>query len=198
MNSICETSASDYFTQKLVVGDVATHSWEYCKNLSINKKVLHVGCSDYPIFKKETNMHLYLSAFAKNLHGVDPNGTQKLREHFDGVFYKYIQRAERDYDVILVPNVIEHLKNPGLLIKQLFLIKFTQMFVLVPNYSISSQATYENGIFTERIHPDHFSWYSPYTLFNLFRKNIESNGMNCELIFFDNKSMISILITDAK
>ncbi len=44
----------------------------------------------------------------------------------------------------------------------------------------------------------HYAWYSPYTLWNLFRKPIEEAGATCELNFFDNKNMISILITQMK
>lgn len=192
---ICKISDGDFFTQKLVVGEVAEHSWEYCKKLSVGKKVLHIGCSDYPIFNKESNMHLYLAAFAKELHGCDIDGIEQLKEHYNGIYFNSIQDADREYDVILVPNIIEHLINPGLMVKELFKIKFKQMFVLVPNYSVSNQAIYENGIFTERIHTDHYAWYSPYTLWNLFRKPMEMAGATCEMNFFDNKNMISILIT---
>ena len=195
MREICKISDGDFFTQTLVVGDVLEHSWDYCKFLCKDKKVLHVGCSDYPIFDVSTNLHLKLVDVASELHGCDPNGIDIMRTHYDGVYYKSVDVAEKDYDVILVPNIIEHLENPGSLIDELFLKDFKKMFILVPNYFISEQATHVDGIFTERIHPDHFAWYSPYTLWNLFRKNIDKYNCTCELNFFDNKSMISILIS---
>lgn len=194
MKEICKVSDGDFFTQTLLVGDVTQHSWAYCSKLCDDQKVLHIGCSDYPIFDKGTNMHLHLVNYAKELHGCDPNGVDKLREHYDGVYFSNIQEANSAYDVILVPNIIEHLENPGLLIDELFSINFKKMFVLVPNYKIYEQATYENGIFTEKIHPDHYFWPSPYTLWNLFRKNMEKFGATCELNFFESGQMISILI----
>ena len=191
-------SAGDFFTQKLKVGEVKEHSHEYCRKLCVGKKVLHIGCSDYPIFDPKTNMHLYLTPpYTSELHGCDPNGIDTLRQHYNGIYYNSISDVVDDkewYDTILVPNVIEHLVNPGLMAEELFAIKFRTLFVLVPNYSISSQATYENGIFTEKIHPDHFCWYSPYTLYNLFKKPIERTGATFEMNFFDNGNMISILI----
>ena len=196
---IATVSEGDFFTQTLTVGDVLSHSWEYCRKLSVGKKVLHIGCSDYPIFNPKTNMHLYLTPpCTKELHGCDPNGIKQLQEHYSGTYFNAVEEADREYDVILVPNIIEHLTNPGLMVEQLFKIKFKTLFVLVPNYSVSSQATYEKGIFTERIHPDHYAWYSPYTLWNLFRKPIEKANATCAMNFLDDKKMISILITNGK
>lgn len=195
MTKVCEVSVGDFFTQKLSVGDIVDHSWKYCIDLCRYKKVLHVGCSDHPIFDVGSSLHLQLVGVASDLHGVDPNGIDLIKPHYDGVYYKDISVAEKHYDVILVPNVIEHLENPGDMVKSLFQINFKKLFVIVPNYSISVQATHVDGIFTERVHPDHFAWYSPYTLWNLFRKEIERVEAECELNFFDNKSMVSITIT---
>lgn len=189
-----ETKTDDFFTQKLKVGDLSTHSWEYCKQLCIDKKVLHIGCSDWPIFSPKCNMHIFLGEFCKELHGVDPNGLEELGKYCKGELFHSIHVAEEDYDVILVPNILEHTELPGVLVKNLFMKNFKKMFVLVPNAKVYEQATYENGIFTERVHPDHFCWYSPFTLYNLFEKEIEAGGYECELNFFDNQQMISILI----
>lgn len=194
MKQICEISYGDFFTQKLVVKDISEHSWQYCKNLSIGKKVLHIGCSDYPLFTKETNMHIWLAPFTKELHGCDTHGIEQLREYHDGTYFNSMETADRDYDTILATNVFEHLKNPGLMVEQLLKIKFGKLFILVPNYFVSNQATHENEIFTEKIHPDHYAWYSPYTLWNLFKNFTDKADTECELNFFDNKNMISILI----
>ncbi len=98
-----------------------------------------------------------------------------------------------EYDTILVPNVIEHIENPGAFVENLFKIKFKTLFILVPNFSVSHLSSYDGTFFTERIHPDHYCWYSPYTLWNLFRKHL--SGFEYELNFFtEDKSMISLLI----
>ena len=191
-----ETKTDDFFTQRLKVVDLyETHSWEFCKQLCVDKKVLHIGCSDWPIFNPKCNMHIFLSEFCKELHGLDPNGIKELREHFDGTYFQTIHKADLHYDVVLVPNIIEHLVNPGEMVKDLFKLNFKKMFVLVPNAKVYEQATYENGLFKERIHPDHYAWYSPYTLYNLFRKQIHEGDYDYDMNFFDNQNMISILIT---
>lgn len=195
MNKIVEVSTPDFFTQKIKVGEVKEHSWVYCEKLCADKKVLHIGCSDFPLFTPEGNLHLHLTKFAKEIHGVDIVGLDELRKYYDGNFFDDILSADERYDVILVPNIIEHLPNPGDMVNELFLINFQKMFVLVPNYKVFEQSTYENGIFTEKIHPDHFCWYSPYTLYNLFKKEIEAGGYEYGMNFFDNQNMISILIT---
>lgn len=197
-NPPCTVSSGDFFTQKLVVGLVPEHSWLYCKQLSEGKRVLHVGCSDFPIFSKEGNMHIFLSKIASELAGCDINGIDELKGACPGKYYESIDLAVwagREWDVVLVPNIIEHLPNPGLMVAALFKLNFNKMFVLVPNYTISEQATYADGVWTERIHPDHFAWYSPYTLWKLFSEGIKAGGYECEMNFFDQKNMISILIS---
>lgn len=194
MENNVEVSAGDFFTQKLKVGDVTQHSWEYCKDLCRGQKVLHIGCSDYPIFEESTNLHIKLVYVASELHGCDLNGLDVMRKHYDGIYIKHLDASDADYDIILVPNIIEHLVNPGLMVDELFCINFKKLFVLVPNYFISEQATHIDGIFTERIHPDHYAWYSPYTIWKLFSSKLSSE-YTFELNFFDNKSMISILIS---
>lgn len=194
MNSVCEISSGDFFTQKLIVGEVYQHSWEYCKRLCDGKKVLHIGCSDYP-FPPEGTLHVELGKICKELHGVDIRGIEEMKKIYDGEYYESLNEIMGDsYDIILVPNVIEHLENPGVMIKELFTMFFDKMFILVPNYFISEQATYIDGVFTEKVHPDHYAWYSPYTLYNLLSGYIKRFGHSCELNFFDNKNMISILI----
>ena len=197
--NICKISDGDFFTQKLKVGNITDHSWEYCIKLCRDKKVLHIGCSDYPLFNPETNMHIYLSKFTKELHGCDPNGIEELREHYDGKYFNDIDQVlewgRPSYDTILVPNIIEHLKSPGQFVEQLMKIPFKAMFVLVPNYEIYTQSKYEQGIFMERIHPDHYAWYSPYTLYNLFKGHINSS-MHAELNFFAGKEMIGLTLVE--
>lgn len=188
------TTQKDFFTQTLNVGEIKHHSWEYCKKLCAGKKVLHVGCSDHP-FPPEGTLHVELGKICKELHGVDIEGLEEMKTVYDGKYFESVGELYLDeYDVVLVPNVLEHLRNPGSMIEDLFGIDFKEMFILVPNYSISEQATYENGVFTEKVHPFHYAWYSPYTLLNLLKKYINTEHDSYELNFFDNKNMISILI----
>lgn len=191
-NNICEISAGDLFTQKLIVGQYLGHSWEYCKELCEGKKVIHFGCSDYPFDSPAETMHIYLSKYAKELHGCDINGIAVMKEYNNGTYFNSILEIKEEYDVILVPNIIEHLENAGVFVEQLFNISFKEIFILVPNYNVEIQSSYNEGVFTERIHPDHYAWYSPYTLYNLFKKYVSDTIV--ELNFFSGKDMIGILI----
>lgn len=191
--NVLEKSYTDFFTQRLVVRECSIHSWKYCEDLCRDKKVLHIGCSDYPFSNPSSTLHASLSKIAKELHGCDVNGIEELRSYIPGVYFNSIDDVKDGYDVILVPNIIEHLINPGIFIEALFKIPFKQMFVLVPNYRIWEQAKYENGAFLERIHPDHYAWYSPYTLFHLFSSYLDTD-METELLFFDHQNMIGLQI----
>lgn len=197
INEICSVSEGNFYTQKLIVNEVSEHSWEFCKNLCTGKRTLHIGCSDYPIYAGGGNLHTFLSEFCSELVGCDTNGLDILKIEYDGIYYDSIEAVvstNKTFDVILVPNVIEHLTNPGDMVKALFSIVFKEIFVLVPNYFISSQAKYEKGEFTEMVHPDHFAWYSPYTLLNLFREEIVKKDMDCQLVFLGNKDMIGLVM----
>lgn len=200
-NKVHSTHKDNFFKQTLKVGNIESHSWQYCKDLCAGKAVLHIGCSDWPIFSKESNMHLYLAEFCRSLVGVDKKGTDVLKKHYkEGEYFTSTYEAfkhRENYDVILVPNVLEHVRNADRMVKELFEFDFEKMFVLVPNYKVYEQSSYdsEKGEFTEMVHPDHYSWYSPYTLYNLFKYQIESHDCEVELNFFDNQQMISLLIT---
>lgn len=184
----------DFFTQQLRVGLIADHSWAYCKKISEGKKVLHIGCSDWPIFTPDGNMHIYLKPFCRELAGCDINGLPDMNSHCPGRYMSSLDFAEHEvWDTILVPNIIEHLPNPGAMVGDLMSTRFKTLFVLVPNYKVQEQATYADGIFTEKIHPDHYAWYSPYTLFNLFKSHIKTSD-TVSMNFFDNQNMISLLI----
>lgn len=73
------------------------------------------------------------------------------------------------FDIILLSEVLEHLKSPGEAIDVLHdtFINGTQVLLTVPNYmAIDNIAASFNK--TETIHPDHYWYFSPYTLCRLF------------------------------
>ena len=132
------------------------------------KKVLHVGFVDYPKPRPWKSLHLQLSPFCEVLDGVDPN--VDIAEELvvkNGKFFKDWTDIKNEYDVILVPEVIEHVDNVR---------EFLQTF---DNYSgiliITAPDAYllhhhfkmmDSNIFQEFVHADHKCWYSPYTLTN--------------------------------
>lgn len=143
-----------------------------------NKDVLHIGCTDYPIFDENNNLHLKFSKIAKVLHGmdVDNEGLSVLNSIFNGTYYNNINDAySNTYDTVIAPETIEHVENVGDFLKSLTLVNSKHFIITGPNafnnQSISN-AHYDKKTkkYTEAIHPDHNCWYSPYTLKNVIEK----------------------------
>lgn len=151
---------------------------EFFKKYVTDKKVLHVGFVDYPITKPKKNLHLRLHSFCKVLDGVDPNLNEELENILrvpNGRMFKSWSDVPDDYDVILVPEVLEHIINPGEFLEMIDKFKGTVIittpdaYVLYHHFKELDETTFE-----ERVHPDHKCWYSPYTLKN----TIESSCKN--------------------
>lgn len=149
---------------------------DYLFPLCKNKSVLHFGCTDFPVFRPNNNLHIQLSSLTKELTGfdIDLDGIELLRQYVDQDYYSnYSALGNRKYDICLIPETIEHvdnirefLENIGKINAELFVITGPNCFCeehIERNY-------YENGVFTEIIHPDHNCWFSPYTLRNAIEK----------------------------
>lgn len=152
---------------------------DYCKS----KNVLHAGFSDHPFTLKKirdkTLLHLSLKQSADKVLGID-NNKISIRQYIDAtgdtnVFFCDVTKnypesiVSSGYDIILLSEVLEHLKRPGEAIDVIHdtFINGTQVLVTVPNYmAIDNMAASFNK--TESIHPDHYWYFSPYTLCRLF------------------------------
>jgi len=96
--------------------------------------------------------------------------------------------ANRKYDVILIPETIEHVDNAKEFLRNLIpLVKNIKSMILIttPN-AFSAANIYNNklidGKFRELTHPDHNCYYSAYTLPNTIRKSFSSTHV---VKFFD-------------
>lgn len=81
----------------------------------------------------------------------------------------------KKYDLLLVPEVIEHVENCGEFLRSLepLMHSGSELLVTAPNAFCASHMQRnreEAGNFIEIVHPDHNGWYSLYTLPNLIRK----------------------------
>ena len=154
----------------------------YLKNLCHGKKVLHLGCTDYPytetVIKNEMLLHFELGRIASELYGFDFDepGIEILKKH--GV--KNLYRADLEnlqavplnetFDVIIAGEMIEHLSNPGLFLRgiQRFMNSSTNLVITTINaYGGMRMWTYGlrgNGGYHEPVHPDHVAYYSYSTL----------------------------------
>jgi hypothetical protein len=169
---------SEFFTQRMVVENYRDRL-PLLRELCAGKDVLHVGCADWPIFDPQNNLHLQLAPIARSIAGLDTDteGLERLRAFHDGRYYTRVAEVDRPFDVLLVPEVIEHVPNAGEFLTELDRIDFHLALVTGPNALIRPpnplwHETYRasGNTLVEFVHPDHKCYYSPYTL----RNTIES------------------------
>jgi len=161
--------SQSFFHQKLTVRYAAARRPLFVDRLR-GKRVLHVGCVDHPIFRPETNLHVYLDKFAGELHGCDTavDGIPALQRFVRGPIFRgldeVVARGER-YDAVLVPEVLEHAPDANAFLGQLFRVAANEFIVTAPNFKPQfAQSAYNNDVFEELVHPDHKCYFSPYTL----------------------------------
>jgi SAM-dependent methyltransferase len=155
---------------------------EYLKEISTGKKVLHLGCTNYPYTDDSLNdnslLHLELAKVAADLYGFDfdqrgldilaARGVQKLYaadlENLDQV------GLDEKFDVIIAGEMIEHLSNPGLFVKGIkrFMSPRTYLVITTINaycgLRFALYALRGKGGENEPVHPDHVAYYSFKTL----------------------------------
>ena len=153
---------------------------ELLKRICLNQRVVHVGFADHldliPKRRQEgTWLHDIISGSSKQLIGLDVNvkavsyltaqGVENL--YCCDVFGSEIEAIAKQHpsDVILLPDVIEHLPDPVAFINRLSVVfEGARLVVSVPNYL--SYRSLLSAAFSgaERINTDHRCWFSPYTL----------------------------------
>lgn len=164
-----------YFTQIVEVDksyiNVTRH--DFIKERVKDKKVLHVGFADYPITKPKKNLHLYIASVCSRLDGIDPNIDEinkSILTVSNGSIFDSWASVPNDYDIILVPEVIEHVDNVAIFLQQLDQLKGAMIITAPCAYMLKNNFREEDGKYIETVHPDHNCWYSPYTLKNVINK----------------------------
>lgn len=191
------TTPNPYFTQRLAVSDeFATRSrMEVFRKLCEGKRVLHVGCVDWPITDVRNSLHIQLDPVCAVLDGYDTHAEvfDTIRPHVRGRLFCNWADVTDAYDVVLVPEVLEHVSNVQVFLGQLSALQASTFVLTVPDaFRCRSHFNYdaETGIFTERVHPDHNCWYSPYTLKNVLAKYTDWKLRG--LWFFNRISLLAI------
>lgn len=153
--------------------------------LCSGKTVLHLGFVDEGILEdrlqQHTWLHEQLSRVAEKLVGIDISvrGVNRARElGYEDSYAGDVENLSRlpfprlDYDIILAPDIIEHVANPGLFLSELRRIVTSETTVLVttPN-ALSIKTLFFPLVGTEVVHPDHNFYYSPTTLTTLLTKH---------------------------
>lgn len=157
------------------------------KELCVDKKVLHLGCTNYPYtldaIENNMLMHTDLEEIASEVFGFDydqagldilaSNGSQNL---FRADLEK-LEEVEIDqtFDVIVAGEVIEHLNNPGLFLEGIkrFMTSETRLVITTVN-AYCGLRFFQYGLrgkggMIEPVHPDHVAYYS-YSTLNLLTK----------------------------
>jgi len=101
-----------------------------------NKKVLHFGCTDWPIFNPKNNLHIELAKYAKTLDGfdIDKEGIEKLKKYVNQDYYSsYDNIPNKRYDVCLIPETIEHVDNVANFLKNISKIDAYKYYITAPN-----------------------------------------------------------------
>ncbi len=153
---------------------------DFCRG----KRVLHIGCADTGIMQQriqESNfLHQQISSVAESLVGVDINNegiaylsdagydVHTVNIETDG---ELLKELTSDIDVIVMPEVIEHLDNVGAALDNIKACDFDgDILISTPNaFSFRVFQLLAQNI--ELVHPDHNHYYSVTTLSTLLRKH---------------------------
>jgi len=165
--------------------------------LCAGRSVLHVGCCDVPIFDPNNNLHIFLDDHAARLDGLDISepGLALLRRHVEGEYFTDPAQVTRAYDLVLVPEVLEHTFNPGLFLTSVFSVRATQYLVTAPHIEWYARTRREGQTFHEQVHGDHKAWYSPYTLLNTLRPFIDEARDEVEVFLLPKTGSVGVMVT---
>jgi len=173
---------------------------EFIKKTCVGKKVLHLGCTNYPYTKESLDndilLHFEIEKVAGQVYGFDFD--QKGIDILEKSGVKNLYRADLEkleevavnetFDVIIAGEMIEHLSNPGLFLRgiQRFMHSRTNLIITTINaYCALRFFIYGlrgKGGKNEPVHPDHVAYYSYKTLtLILERENLKVK----KFLFYD-------------
>lgn len=173
---------------------------EYIVSQCEDKKVLHLGCTNWPYtdesLKAGSLLHMRIAERSAALFGLDADssGLERLRASgFENVYAGNLERLEEceldeKFDAVIAGEMIEHLNNPGLFLQGVkrFLGENSKLIITTINaYGALRFLIYGlrgKGGQNEPVHPDHVAYYSYSTL----RLLLERNGFRIsEFLFYD-------------
>ncbi|USI74740.1 glycosyltransferase [Sphingomonas morindae] len=194
-----EAAHAPYFVQRVEVDDslARVNRVEVFRQICAGKRVLHIGCADWPITDPATSLHLALEPHCALLDGFDVHeeALAQLAPLTKGRLFSRIEQIADRYDVVLVPEVMEHVPDVPTFLGQLEAIDAELFFLTVPDAFQCGNRHFDylsdSKTFVEVVHPDHNVWYTPYTFANSVRKY---SGFNVEkLWFFNGISLLALL-----
>jgi len=155
--------------------------------LAAGKRVLHFGFLDSIFLERKihdgTLLHTQLAGVAGALYGVDID--QPLLDRYrsksndnNNISWNLTEgeipeQLRSGFDLILFPEVLEHVSNPGLVLErlaELCRLNHARLCLTVPNaYDMYAFMAAMHGI--EVIHPDHCYTFTPHTLTQLLSRS---------------------------
>ena len=173
---------------------------DFIRKVCTGKKVLHLGCTNYPYTEESIAnkmlLHFELEMLADEVYGFDfdQRGLDILATHGSGNLYQAdLEKldevpVDNTFDVIVGGEMIEHLSNPGLFFSGIkrFMHNETRLVITTINaYCALRFLIYGlrgKGGKNEPVHPDHVSYYSYKTLSHMLdRQGLKLN----EFHFYD-------------
>ena len=127
------------------------------------KRVLHLGASG--------PLHAALLKVAASAAGIDRADAPGIRGYdLDNIGISGLPPEWAEYDLIVAGEILEHLTNPGRLLRCLrSQYPGVPLIVTVPNaFSAIAAKHIARGI--ENVNRDHVAWYSPITMATLLQK----------------------------
>jgi hypothetical protein len=160
------------------------------------RKTLHLGCADMPRTLEMGNdlLHVKLANVTNpgELWGVDSSeeGCRSLRKMgFNRVIHGDLERAilglpQRYFEILLAGELIEHLANPGLFLKNVASLMSgkTELIITTPN-AFSFKGFIYSMTRREKVHHDHLFYFSYQTL----KQFLDKFGLRCiEIYYYQN------------
>lgn len=148
------------------------------------KKVLHLGCTDWPYTETKqasgTLLHSRISAVAESLVGVDADREGVDFFQRNGFPETYLDNVEsfanpkilgRKYDVIVAGEIIEHLENCGLFLRSVQRLMQPETDLIITTINAYSFFRFVYYVLRrEIVHPDHNYYFSPRVLERLIKR----------------------------
>jgi SAM-dependent methyltransferase len=173
---------------------------EFIRNECRGKKILHLGCTNYPYTNEAIEngvlLHIELEKISEEVYGFDfdQKGIEILEKNGSRNLYQAdLEKLDevpldKTFDVIVAGEMIEHLNNPGLFLQgiQRFMNAETRLIITTINAYCGMRFWQyflrgKNG-FNEPVHPDHVAYYSYSTLsLAVSRKNMSVE----DFLFYD-------------
>lgn len=148
-----------------------------------DKKVLHLGCADWPFTQSKvdngTLLHQKMVNVAKELVGIDlePEGIKIMQSA--GIDKVYVGNSElslfdnlgEKFDVVVAGEIIEHVLNPGSFLESIKTVCHQDSTVIITTVNYAPIKKFPRLLLrNEAVHPDHVYYFSFSTLLRLMNK----------------------------